>query len=443
MNPKPIISIVGRPNVGKSSLFNRLVGYRKAITEDTPGVTRDRNYGDLEYAGYNFLLVDTGGFEPVKEEGYFPLMRQQIITSLEESTMIIFLLDGKEGLLPQDLEIAKGLRKYGKPIFYVVNKIDSDKREVLVSEFYALGTEKLYPISSLHGLGIDELLEDLVMAWRVISDEGRGATDPTQEVGGIRIAFVGKPNTGKSSITNRILGTERMIVSNIPGTTRDAIDSKFLFRDNELILIDTAGLRRKSKIEAKVEEYSVSSALKTIERADVVNLIIDADEGVSHQDGGISHTIVTRGKGLCVVVNKWDLVERKMAVEEYRRMVYERIPHTKFAPVVFTSAKTGKNLEKILETDLRTYGQLNRRIKTPALNKVLEEILQRQSLSYQQGKRINILYINQVKTMPPTFVLFTNFPNLIPEHYKRYLENSLREKYGFIGAPIRLLFRKK
>lgn len=443
MNRKPTISIVGRPNVGKSSLFNRLIGYRKAITVDTPGVTRDRNYGDLEYAGYNFRMVDTGGFEPVKEEGYFPLMRRQIIASLEESSMIIFLLDGKEGLMPQDLEIAKGLRKYGKPIFCVINKVDSGKREALVSEFYALGTEKLYPISSLHGLGIDELLTDLVKTWRVISDEHRGATNTTQEVEGIRIALVGKPNTGKSSITNLLLGTERMIVSDVPGTTRDAIDSKIMFRDKETILIDTAGLRRKSRIEAKVEEYSVSSALKTIERADVVNLIVDADEGVSHQDGGIAHTIISRGKGLCVVVNKWDLVENKMSMEEYRRMVYKRIPHTSFAPVVFASAKTGKNLEKILETNLKIHIQLNRRIKTPALNKALEEILQRQSLSYQQGKRINILYINQVKTMPPTFVLFTNFPNLIPEHYKRYLENSLREKYGFIGTPIRLLFRKK
>ena len=443
MNRKPTISIVGRPNVGKSSLFNRLIGCRKAITVDTPGVTRDRNYGDLEYAGYNFRMVDTGGFEPVKEEGYFPLMRRQIIASLEESSMIIFLLDGKEGLMPQDLEIAKGLRKYGKPIFCVINKVDSGKREALVSEFYALGTEKLYPISSLHGLGIDELLTDLVKTWRVISDEHRGATNTTQEVVGIRIALVGKPNTGKSSITNLLLGTERMIVSDVPGTTRDAIDSKIMFRDKETILIDTAGLRRKSRIEAKVEEYSVSSALKTIERADVVNLIVDADEGVSHQDGGIAHTIISRGKGLCVVVNKWDLVENKMSMEEYRRMVYKRIPHTSFAPVVFASAKTGKNLEKILETNLKIHIQLNRRIKTPALNKALEEILQRQSLSYQQGKRINILYINQVKTMPPTFVLFTNFPNLIPEHYKRYLENSLREKYGFIGTPIRLLFRKK
>ncbi len=199
----------------------------------------------------------------------------------------------------------------------------------------------------------------------------------------------------------------------------------------------------KAGLKQKVEEYSVSSALKTIERADVVNLIIDADEGVSHQDGGIAHTIISRGRGLCVVVNKWDLVEKKLSMEEYRRMVYERIPHISFAPVVFASAKTGKNLEKILEANLRTHIQLNRRIKTPALNKALEEILQRQSLSYQQGKRINILYTNQVKTMPPTFVLFTNFPNLIPEHYKRYLENSLREKFGFSGTPIRLLFRKK
>lgn len=474
---KPVISIVGRPNVGKSTLFNRLIGYRKAITEDTPGVTRDRNYGEFEYAGIHFRLVDTGGFEPGKEEGYFPLMRQQIIASLEESSMVIFVLDGKEGLLPQDMEIASGLRKYGKPVFYVVNKVDSGRREALVSEFYVLGTEKLYPISSLHGLGIDELLEDLVvnakkaMGNPALAGQARqwamGERHPLQKKerkghnaqgeeqdsltettdnrieGEIRIAFVGKPNTGKSSITNRLLGSERMIVSDLPGTTRDAIDSKILFRDRELTLIDTAGLRRKSRIEVKVEEYSVSSALNTLERCNVANLVIDADEGVSHQDGGIAHTIITRGKGLCVVVNKWDLVEKKMSMEEYRRMVHERIPHTDFAPVVFTSAKTGKNLEKILETDLRIYGQLNRRIKTPALNKVLEEFLQKQSLSYQRGKRINILYTHQVKAMPPTFVFFTNFPELIPEHYRRYLENSLRGKYGFQGAPIRLLFRKK
>ncbi|MFZ2800340.1 MAG: ribosome biogenesis GTPase Der [Syntrophorhabdus sp.] len=463
MSQKPIVTIVGRPNVGKSTLFNRLIGYRKAITEDTPGVTRDRNYGEFEYAGTDFRLVDTGGFEPTKEEGYFPLMRQQITISLEESSMVIFLLDGKEGLLPQDMEIAKGLRRYGKPIFFTVNKVDSGKRELLTPEFYTLGTEKLYPVSSLHGLGIDELLEDLVStAKQVMNDKDtrktrkrRKHTDDVIEKDSIseamdmelsteiKIAFVGRPNTGKSSIANRLLGSERMIVSNLPGTTRDAIDSQVAFRNRNLILIDTAGLRRKSRIEAKVEEHSVVSALRTIERADVVNLIIDANEGVSHQDGGIAHTIITRGKGLCIVVNKWDLVENKISMEEYRKMVHERIPHTSFAPVICVSAKTGKNIKKILESDLRIYSQLNRRIKTSALNKTLEEIIQAQSLPYQHGKRVNIIYMNQVKVMPPTFALFTNFPRLIPEHYKRYLENSLRQKYGFTGVPIRLLLRKK
>lgn len=440
---KPVVSIVGRPNVGKSTLFNRLIGYRKAITEDTPGVTRDRNYGEFDYAGTTFLLVDTGGFEPTKDEGYFPLMRRQIFASLEESSFIIFVVDGKEGFLPQDKEIADGLRKYGKPVFYVVNKVDSTKREEIVSEFYALGTQKLYPVSSLHGLGVDELLDDLVRVYRR-SDSRFGASPPVSQDGEeVRIALVGRPNTGKSSIANRLLGSDRMIVSDVPGTTRDAIDSRIMYQGRPIILIDTAGLRKKSKIQVKVEAYSVASALRTIERAHVANLVIDAEEGVSHQDGGIAHTVIARGKGLCLVVNKWDLVEKEMTMEEYRTLVYDRIPHARFAPILFTSATTGKNVEKILKTDLQVYDQLSRRIGTPALNKALEEILQKQSLSYQQGKRINILYANQIKTMPPTFVFFTNFPRLIPEHYRRYLENSLREKYGFRGAPIRLLFRKK
>ena len=466
---KPIISIVGRPNVGKSTLFNRLIGYKKAITEDTPGVTRDRNYGEFEYAGTDFVLVDTGGFEPTREEGFFPLMRQQIIVSLEESSMIIFVLDGKEGLLPQDKEISQGLRKYGKPVFYVINKIDSPRREHGASEFYSLGAEKLYTISSVHGLGIDELLEDLVAAAKEATGDGQeadeqypqiarkrkrqgeedmvetpsGDTDEKETIGALRIAIVGRPNTGKSSITNKLLGSQRMIVSEIPGTTRDAIDSKVTFRDRELVLIDTAGLRRKSRIEMKVEGYSVSSAVRTIERADIVNLVVDANEGVSHQDGAIAHLITTRGKGLCIVVNKWDLVDDNVRQNDYKEQVRRRVPHADFAPVVFTSAKTGKNLEGILEADLRIYGQLNRRIKTAAINKTFQEIFRRQSISFQQGKQITIPYVNQAKSMPPTFILFANYPELIPEHYKRYLENSLREKYGFLGAPIRLVFKKK
>ncbi|OPY66377.1 MAG: GTPase Der [Syntrophorhabdus sp. PtaU1.Bin050] len=472
METKPIISIVGRPNVGKSTLFNRLVGYRKAITEDTPGVTRDRNYGEFEYDGYYFVLVDTGGFEPTKEEGFFPLMKQQIITSLEESSMVIFVLDGKEGLLPQDMEISTGLRKYGKAVFHVINKVDSRQREWTTADFYALGVQKFYPVSALHGLGIEDLLEDIVAQGKQLAGNDQGQFDEQatedreprrarrtrkaraeeQEYaeaaeapaeGRIRVALVGKPNTGKSSITNRLLGSDRMIVSEIPGTTRDAIDSKIMFRDRELVLIDTAGLRRKSRIEMKVEEYSVSSALKTIERADIVNLVIDAEEGVSHQDGGIAHVIITRGKGLCLVVNKWDLVEGKMGRDEYRKLVKERIPHAGFAPVIFASAKTGKNLLSILDADLRIHNQLRRRIKTPSLNKTFREFFQKQGLSYQQGKQVSILYVNQAKTEPPTFILFANYPELIPEHYKRYLENSIRDKYGFLGAPIRLVFKKK
>lgn len=467
---KPIVSIVGRPNVGKSTLFNRLIGYKKAITEDTPGVTRDRNYGEFEYGGRDFVLVDTGGFEPTREEGFFPLMRKQIIASLEESSMIIFVLDGKEGLLPQDTEISRGLRKYGKPVFYVINKIDSSKREYGAPEFYSLGAEKLYPVSSLHGLGIDELLEDLLAAADTTWGKNHGqieekrlqartrrrrpsiedtvettdiATPQEETSGGIRIAIVGRPNTGKSSITNRLLGSQRMIVSEVPGTTRDAIDSKVMFRDREIILIDTAGLRKKSRVEMKVEGYSVASALRTIERADIVNLVVDANEGVSHQDGAIAHFIASRGKGLCIVVNKWDLVEGKVGQGDYRERVKQRVPHADFAPVVFTSAMTGKNIEAILETDLRVYTQLNRRIQTSALNKTLHDILRKQGISVQQGKQVSILYANQAKSMPPTFILFANYPTLIPEHYKRYLENSLREKYGFLGAPIRLVFKKK
>jgi GTP-binding protein len=472
METKPVISIVGRPNVGKSTLFNRLIGYKKAITEDTPGVTRDRNYGEFEYDGYYFVIIDTGGFEPTKEEGFFPLMKQQIIRSLEESAMVIFVLDGKEGLLPQDMEISTGLRKYGKAVFYVINKVDSRQKESTIPEFYALGVQKFYPISALHGLGIEDLLEDIVAQgkelqgaeWRQTNaqiTEGRqprsaqrtGKLATEEQEGGnvaeasaegqIRIAIVGKPNTGKSSITNRLLGSDRMIVSEIPGTTRDAIDSNIIFRDRELVLIDTAGLRRKSRIEMKIEEYSVSSALKTIERADIVNLVIDAEEGVSHQDGGIAHVIITRGKGLCLVVNKWDLVEGKMGRDEYRKLVKERIPHAGFAPVIFASAKTGKNLFSILDADLRVYSQLRRRIKTASLNKAFHEFFEKQGLSYQQGKQLSIAYVNQAKTDPPTFILFANHPELIPEHYKRYLENSLREKYGFLGAPIRLVFKRK
>ncbi|HVN97430.1 MAG TPA: ribosome biogenesis GTPase Der [Syntrophorhabdaceae bacterium] len=438
---KRIVSIVGRPNVGKSTLFNRILGYKKAITEDTPGVTRDRNYSEFDYLRQAFVLIDTGGFEPSKEDGFSPLIELQIHKSIDESDMIIFVLDGKEGMLPEDRDVAKILRKSQKPVFYAINKVDSKKREQDLIDFYELGVEKFYPMSAQHGIGIDEMLEDMVKTAR---DQGETAgVEHEASEATLKIALVGKPNTGKSSITNRLLGADRMIVSVVPGTTRDAIDSQITFKERELLLIDTAGLRKKSKISMKVEEFSVSSAIKSIERADVVNLVIDAEEGPGHQDGSITNLIVSRGKGLCIIVNKWDLVAGAAKENEYKSMLQQRMPHASFAPVIFTSAKTGKNIDRILDADIKVYEQLTRKITTPLLNKAFEEFFARLAISFQQGKQVKVFYVSQAKTAPPTFILFSNFPKLIPEHYKRYLENSLREKFGFAGSPIRLVFKKK
>lgn len=432
---KPVISIVGRQNVGKSTLFNRIIGHRKAITEDIPGVTRDRNYGEFEFGGKSFVIVDTGGFEPEGVEKITSLVKEQIYGAVEESSMIIFLLDARDGLLPEDREIASILRRYNKPVFYVVNKVDSQKREAETADFYRLGVEKLYSVSAAHGLGVGDLLEDIAR----IAD-----TEPEEEAPrGIKIAVVGRPNTGKSSIVNRLLGSDRMIVSDVPGTTRDAIDSVIQFEGKTFTVIDTAGLRKKSRISQKVEEYSVTSALRSIERADVVNLVIDGQLGIGHQDGTIAHFIVSTGKGIGIVVNKRDLMDRDVAEDEYRTMVRQRLPHADFAPVIFTSALTGEQVENILDIDTAIYGQLTTRISTPKLNKAFEEFTRRLSPPMAEGKQVKIFYVSQLKSVPPTFILFLNYPDRIPEHYKRYLENALREKYGFTGAPVRLLFRKR
>jgi GTP-binding protein len=437
---KPIISIVGRPNVGKSTIFNRIIGYRKAIIEDSPGVTRDRNYGEFEYDRHSFVLVDTGGFEPSSEDSISRLVEEQIHISMEESSAIIFVLDGRDGILPQDRDIAKDLRKYDKPVIYLINKVDSNKTEITSAEFYELGIEKFYTISALHGIGIGELLDEMCA---VVSGQGFQPLPEAEPPSAIRIAIVGKPNTGKSSITNRLLRSQRMIVSDIPGTTRDSIDSRILFKDKEIILIDTAGLRRKSRVSVKVEEYSVSSAIHSIDRANVINLVIDAEEGVTHQDAGIAHTIVSRGKGLCIVVNKWDLVKGKIDMKTYRKMALEKLPHASFSPVISVSAVTGLNIENMLDTDLRIHKQMEKQISTPMLNKAVEEFIDKVTPPHVLGKQIKIFYASQTKTSPPTFMLFSNYPKSIPEHYKRYLENSLRGKFSFMGAPIRLVFRKK
>jgi len=434
---KPIISIVGRPNVGKSTFFNRLIGHKKAITEDVPGVTRDRNYGEFDFDGRDFILVDTGGFEPEGTELITSLVKEHIHAAIEESTIIIFLLDGRAGLLPEDREIASLLRKHNKPIFYVVNKVDSQKRETDLADFYTLGAETIYGVSSAHGLGIGELLDDIV---RITPLQDIVSTD---EALGIKIAFVGRPNTGKSSLVNRLLGSDRMIVSDIPGTTRDAIDSMVEYEGKTFTVIDTAGLRRKSRISVKVEEYSVMSALQSINRADVVNLVIDGYEGIGHQDATIAHLVTTNGKGMAILVNKHDLMDRESTVEEYKRVVRERLPHVDFAPVLFTSAITGENVEQILKTDMLSYRQLTKKISTPKLNKAFEEFTNRLSLPVIKGKQIKIFYVSQLKSVPPTFIIFANYPESIPENYRRYLDNAMRDKFGFKGVPLRLFFRKR
>src|SRR5208283_236474 len=391
---KPIISIVGRQNVGKSTLFNRIIGHRKAITEDIPGVTRDRNYGEFEFGGKSFMIVDTGGFEPEGAEKITSLVKEQIYGAVEESSMIIFLLDARDGLLPEDREIASILRRYNKPVCYVGNKVDSQKREAETADFYRLGAEKLYSVSAAHGLGVGDLLEDIA---RIAEAE------PEEEAAqGIKIAVVGRPNTGKSSIVNRLLGSERMIVSDIPGTTRDAIDSVVRYEDETFTIIDTAGLRRKSRISLKIEEYSVASALRSIERADVVNLVIDGKEGVGHQDATIAHLVVSAGKGIGIVVNKWDLMDTSSSVDEYRNVVKQRLPHADFAPVIFTSALSGKNVDEIFRIDTGIYRQLTKKIPTPKLNRALEEFAERVSPPVVEGKQVKVFYASQLKSVPPT-----------------------------------------
>lgn len=429
------VAIIGRPNVGKSTLFNRILGFRKAITEDLEGVTRDYVSAPCEWRGKRFILIDTGGFDTESQEGLFPKIRRQIEGLLEDVDLVIFVLDGKDGLMPQDMEIATILRRKGKPVLYVVNKVDSKRSEEGTFEFFRLGVERLYPVSALHGKGIEDLLEATSNAIEDVKEE--------EDKNGIRIAIVGRPNTGKSSVLNAMLGKERVIVSEIPGTTRDAIDTKLLYQGTAITLIDTAGIRRKSRVSGRLEAFSISSTINTIERAHVVNIILDAVEGVSHQDRALVHLVTSRGKGICVVINKWDLVQGRIDEATYKAQVKESLPHARFAPILCASAKTGKNIMRILELDLRIYRELGKWIKTSELNRAIQQMQGSYSTTLSDGRDLKILYGSQVKDFPPTFLFFTNTSQLPPEQYRRYLENSMRKRFGFEGAPLKLLFRKR
>jgi GTP-binding protein len=435
---KGIVAIVGRPNVGKSTLFNALLRQKKAIVEDIPGVTRDMNFGRVQHDERSFLLIDTGGFEPEAKEGIAGLVRRQCELAVKEADLVLFVLDAKEGLNPLDKEIANYLRKTEKRVLYVINKVDGPKERRNVTEFYELGIERPILVSAIHRRGLDELLDEIL---KNLPEEAGEPEKNTQEV--IKVAIVGRPNVGKSSLLNRILGFERVIVDERPGTTRDAIDTPFTFDGKEFLLIDTAGIRRKSRISQKLEWYCVWQAIKSIERADVNLLVLDAVEGPTDQDSKIANLIQNRGKGLILVVNKWDLAEGKVKVKEYEEALRERFHFLDFAPILFVSAKTGYGTEKILNTVQEVYSEWKKRIPTGQLNRWFRKTILPHQLPLWRNKVVKIYYLTQTQVAPPTFVLFVNYPEGVRENFQRFLIRKLREAFGFLGSPIRLVVKER
>ena len=434
---KPVIAIVGRPNVGKSTLFNRIAGGKKAIVWDEPGVTRDRNYADVEWEESGFTLIDTGGFEPVSKDRLFIQMREQCQLAMEEADVILFSMDGKEGLTPSDKEIANILRELNKPVFYVVNKIDGPKHEERALEFYGLGVETIYSISAEHGYGVKGLMDEVIKAL-----PGSTETEWGRDV--TKIAVVGRPNVGKSSLINRLLGYKRVLVDEAPGTTRDAIDTLLERDGRRYVLVDTAGIRRKSRISLRLEKYSIVEALRTIDRSDVALLLLDSREGVTDQDARIGGFVHEKGKGCILAVNKWDLVEKdSQTMVQYERDVRESLKYLPYAPILFISALTGQRVSKVLDVVDRVSDQTKKRILTSPLNKYFGKWVEKFPPPLYKNRSVKLNYITQVSTAPPTFVIYTNKPEGIHFSYQRYLLNQMRETFGFEGVPVRLLFRKK
>jgi len=434
---RPLVAIVGRPNVGKSTLFNRIAGFRKAIVEGLPGVTRDRNFADVDRYEKSFTLIDTGGFEPVAQRGLLAQMAEQCRLAVEEADVIILLFDGREGLTPSDQEITRFLQQRNKKALFVVNKIDTPRQEDSIFDFYTLGVETIYPVSAQHNYGIDGLIDAIVEFLPEPYAELRGEADA------VRIAVVGRPNVGKSSLINRILGYERVIVHEAPGTTRDAIDTPFSVGDSRYILIDTAGIRRKSRVSLRLEKYSVVDAIKSIERTDVALLILDAEEGPTEQDARIGGLIHEKGKMGVIVVNKWDLLGKENPPTAYSKKVREHLWFLDYAPLLFTSAVTGRGVYDILEVVREVIAQGDKRVPTSQLNRWLREVTESHRPPLFRKRRLALSYITQVSTRPPTFIIFTNYPMGVHPSYRRYLSNQLRQDFGFGGSPLRLIFRKK
>lgn len=434
---KPIVAIVGRPNVGKSTLFNMMAGERIAIVKDTPGVTRDRIYADVSWLKYNFTIMDTGGIEPETKNQMLQNMREQAEMAIEMADVVMFVVDVKQGLVDADYKVADMLRKADKKVVLVVNKVDSfEKMMPDVYEFYNLGIGEPHPVSSIGKLGIGEMLDEVTALFPNDLEE--------EEDERPRVAIVGKPNVGKSSIINKLLGENRVIVSDVAGTTRDAIDTTVTWEDKEYVFIDTAGLRRKNKIKEEIERYSILRTVSAVERADVVVLVIDATEGVTEQDAKIAGIAHDRGRGMIIAVNKWDAVEKdNHSVKEYTNKIRNVLSFMPYAEILFISAKTGQRLPKlfdILEVVIQNH-QL--RIATGVLNDILTEAVAMQQPPSDKGRRLKIYYMTQVGIKPPSFVLFVNDKRLMHFSYTRYLENKIREAFGFGGTSLKFFIRER
>lgn len=432
---KPLVAIVGRPNVGKSTFFNRIVGQRISIVEDTPGVTRDRLYADAEWCGHSFTLIDTGGLEIKSEDVMWSHIRAQAQIAVETADVIVFMLDGKTGLTHEDYEVAAYLRKSRKPILLVVNKLDNNEQHLLY-DFYELGLGKPIGISAGQAKGLGDVLDEIVKL------TGKYETEEKEEA--LKIAVVGKPNAGKSSLVNKLLGYDRVIVSDIAGTTRDAIDTRIKIDDKEYILIDTAGIRRKRSVEEDLEQYSVMRSLGAVRRADVCLIVIDSSEELSEQDVKIAGYVHEQGKPSVVVMNKWDVVEKDTyTIEKYNRKLKEELKFMDYFIPTYVSAKTGKRVDNLIKLAERAYENASRRISTGLLNDVLREAILTNEPPSKNGKRLKIYYVTEVSANPPTFVIFVNDDTLMHFSYRRYLENALRRSFDFEGTPVRLIIRNK
>ena len=435
---KPIVAIIGKPNVGKSTFFNYLAGSRISIVEDTPGVTRDRVYAETNWRGRNFTLIDTGGIEPESEDVILSQMREQANLAIEMADVIIFLTDIKQGVTAADQEIGLMLKKSGKPIVLVCNKADNyEKAKQDIYEFYNLGIGDPYPISAANALGIGDVLDAIYEHF-----PEKDADEDNDEV--IKVAVIGKPNVGKSSLIIKILGENRTIVCNIAGTTRDAIDSYFENDKGKYVLIDTAGIRKKNKVNERIEKYSVIRSMLAIERADVCLMMIDANEGVTEQDTKIAGEAHEAGKGVIIVVNKWDEIEKETGtLEKYKKEVYAKLAYLSYAPIIFISAKTGQRVDKLFDMINDVAKQNAMRISTSVLNQVINEAIAIVQPPTDKGKRLKILYGTQASTKPPTFVIFVNNKDLFHFSYERYLVNQIRKEFGLQGTPIRIIVREK